>query len=535
MRTPCLGPRRKRSPAIPAVAAGVAIAAWLAGCAANDPYDPASVPNTPPTARLFVGPVTPGGELNPTSYYQRTFRWSGTDVDGWVREYYVSIRTQAGVEAPWDTTTRTDTTMTFSPDDQGLAEATLLVACRDDRGAVSDTVIQYIPLRNFPPAVNFQSDYNPLRSLQRELIDAGGQVTTNPSAAVDTNYFNWGAMSFRMFALDLDGASTMDDFYRYTLADGDGDALPTWDAGEAGADPNLGWVRVPFNSSAEIKKFSITVRGAAPGETRTLRVSVKDEAESDANFSYSWEVRAPRGPVLFIGESLTTNGRNFLNGALDAIYGAGGWDQFSFWFGWPDSPGDLLETFRSFDAVVWADGGAGSLNIRQASASGGVLNQYMVPLDASDPGRVLFLSRGLVGAPNGLSNAFLISTLGVSPTGSPATALRYPAGKLALHQAGTLPDMATAVTSTAGGIGLARLTGADNEILYRMEYCECYGDPRRPSPPYDPIVGIRVPSRATAARARFAGLSVQIENFNAAQATAVIGAILEEELGVTAP
>ena len=98
------------------VASAGAVAAILAGCAANEPFDPASVPNEPPTVRLFVAPVDPDGELNPTSYYQRTFRWSGTDVDGWVRTYYVSVRTQPDEPAPWDTTTSTDTTMTFLPD-----------------------------------------------------------------------------------------------------------------------------------------------------------------------------------------------------------------------------------------------------------------------------------------------------------------------------------------------------------------------------------------------------------------------------------
>lgn len=515
-----------------ALAMAGAAAAIIAGCSANPPFDPSSVANQPPTVRLFVGPVDPGGVLNPTSYYRRTFRWSGSDADGWVKQFYVSVQTQPGVEAPWDTTLRTDTTMTFQPDDEGNAQATFLLVCRDDRGTLSDTLRQYVPLRNFPPAVNFQSDFDPLRNLQREFIDVNGDITTNPSAAVDTTYFNWGPMNFRMFALDLDGAPTMDEFYRYTLADGDPGV--TLDDDDPAADPNTCWVRVPFNSSAEIKQFSIFVRDVVPG-IRTLRVSVRDEALSDANFSYTWEVRAPKGPVLFIGDGMSPDSRAFFEGILDARFGADGWDQYNFWFGAPDIPSVLLETFRKFPVVFWTDGGSGSLSLRTASAPGGVLQQYMSPTDGSAPGRFLFVSRGFVGQTNGLTVAFLQSVVGVSPTPAPATPLRYPVDKLVLHQSGTLADMMTAKTVTSGGQGLVRLATADNEILYKFESCTCYGDPRRPLPPYDPVVGIRVPSRATSSQARMVGLSLQLDNFNPAHVADVLHGILTTELGVVTP
>lgn len=522
----------RRSLAAPGLA--LAVAALVAGCAANEPFDPSTVPNQKPAARLFVGPVTPGAELNPTSYYRRTFRWSGSDVDGWVRDFHVSVRTQFDVPAPWTTTARTETTMTFTPDAQGRAEATIYLACRDDRGAVSDTVVQRIPLRNFPPAVNFQSDFDPRRNLQREFRDINGNVTTNPAAAVDTTYFNWGAMGFRLFALDLDGAATMDDFYRYTFADGDGEALETRDQSDPLADPNTGWVRVPFNSSAEIKKFSIFARNVLPGSPRRLRVSVRDEAASDANFSYSWEVRAPSGPVLFIGEGQTPAARGFYTGVLDTRFGAGGWDQYQFWFGWPEDAAVLLETFRKFQVVFWTDGGSGSLNLKTATTVPGVLQQYLFPPAGSPPGRVLYSSRGFLGQTNGLSNAFVQAVLGVSPTPAPATPLRLPSGRAALHQgASTLPDMTSATALQVGGYGLSLLASGDNEALYRMETCtDCYGDPRRPSPPYDPVVGMRMPARGVSPLARFVGLSVQVESFNQAQASAVLQAILDNELGV---
>ncbi len=73
------------------------VAALLTVSCTNDPFDPESVPNQPPVMRFFASPVVVDDVLNPTSYYQRTFHWSGSDADGEVEEYYVSIRTDAGV------------------------------------------------------------------------------------------------------------------------------------------------------------------------------------------------------------------------------------------------------------------------------------------------------------------------------------------------------------------------------------------------------------------------------------------------------
>ncbi|NTV04056.1 hypothetical protein HGA89_03935, partial [bacterium] len=141
-----------------ALTLAAALCALAAGCG-NETFDPDSVPNRRPVARIFVTPPE-GGVLNPTSYFSRTFHWSGTDEDGFVEAYFVSIETAAGIVAPWTTTVATDTTMTFETDDAGRAQALIRLACRDDRGAYSDTVSQFIPLRNFPPVINFVSDYD---------------------------------------------------------------------------------------------------------------------------------------------------------------------------------------------------------------------------------------------------------------------------------------------------------------------------------------------------------------------------------------
>ncbi len=529
----------RRSLLVPALAA--AAVAVLVGCAANEPFDPTSVPNQPPTVRFFVTAPDSEATLNPTSYYRRTFRWSFSDVDGWVREAYVSVQTRGNGTAAWDTSrqssttaVRTDTTMTFAPDDLGRAEATFLIVCRDDRGALSDTVRQFVPLRNFPPAVNFQSDYDPLRNLQRELLDANGQVTTNPTAAVDTVYWNWGPMNFRLFALDLDGAETMDPFYRYTLADGAD--LPTFAADDPLADPNLGWVSVPFNSSAEIKQFSIFVKDVVPGPARTLRISVKDEANSDANFSYTWVVREPKGPLLFMMDQLTPTARAYYETIFNTIYGAGNWDTYAFWFGMPDDSRVLLETFRQFSALFWTDSGSGTLNIKAASAASGALAQYMSPTDGAAPGRLLFVSKGLLGQTNGLSNYFLQNVLGISPTAVPAYVLYLPAGKTAIHQSGTLPDLVTTRAQGTAGHGMNLLAAGSGEPLYRLESCTCYADPRRPADTaVTPIVGMRTPARTVAATASAVVLSVQVDVFSNAQVTAALQSILLDELGVVLP
>ena len=235
------------------------LALVLAACT-NDPFDPDTLPNAAPTMRFFAEPVDPEGELSDTSYYERTFHWSGSDQDGRVETYFVSVRLDPAVPAPWDTTARTDTTMTFVTDAEGRAEVTFLLACRDDRGALSDTLVRHVPMRNFPPELDFQGDFNPLANMQREFVYEGEDV-------VDTIYWNWGLMTARLFAFDLDGRETMDDFYRYTTADTDPSEIRPWD--DPTADPMLHWIEVPFSGSSDIEEFEIGLAGLPPG-WRTL-------------------------------------------------------------------------------------------------------------------------------------------------------------------------------------------------------------------------------------------------------------------------
>lgn len=494
----------------------------LGAACTNDPFDPLAVPNQPPTVRFFVAPVDPDGDLNATSYYARTFYWSGTDPDGQVVEYHVSVRTDPQVPEPWITTTRTDTTMTFTTDDNGEAQAIFYLVCRDDRGALSDTLVQHVPLRNFPPILNFQSDYQPLANMQRQFISEGGAV-------VDTVYWNWGVMNVRMFAFDLDGNATMDDFFRYTTADEDPAETLPYD--HPAADPMQHWLAVPFNSDAEILQFEIRLAGLPPGQ-RTLTVAVADEAAAETRRTLSWEVRAPRGPLLVFPDNSGTAARAFYRGFLAERYGQDGWDEYDFWFGFPDAQYVLLETMRLFEGVLWFDGGGVSTIFKAASARGGVLERYVAPADGAEPGRFLLVSRNLSGGAFPELNYFRQNILGVNPTGNPPTTLAPVAAAIGAQALGAEPWLpAMTLADQAGrGIGLTPLAGT--AALYQFEECvRCFGN----RPPWDPIIAIRRPARSISALARVVGVSFQLEAMNHGEARAALAALLTHELGVAAP
>ncbi len=159
------------------------------------------------------------------------------------------------------------------------------VACRDDRGALSDTVTQYIPLRNFPPVINFQADF-------------------------DTVRWSYGAANFRLFALDLDGNETLDDSLLYRLDTADTTIVRA--IGSPGADPALCWVKKAFDDPLG-RTFSIALKGTPPAAARTLTVSVRDEARSDARLHWTWKVLEARGPVLLVADAGPSSLHRFLS------------------------------------------------------------------------------------------------------------------------------------------------------------------------------------------------------------------------------
>jgi hypothetical protein len=503
-------------------ALGVVTVLGWSGCT-NDPFDASSVANQPPTVRFFIAPGDTDGELNPTSYNRRTFNWSGSDQDGVVVAYYVSVRAVRDVPAPWIETTHTDTTMTFTTDDEGNAEATFYLVCRDNLGALSDTVVQYVPLRNFPPAINFQSDFEPYTNLQRQIItDEGG-------APQDTVYWNWGAMSVRLFAYDPDGGETMAETYRYTVAD----PLPECvrPASDPEADPEVCWVEAPFGTSADIRNFEVVLAGLAPGQ-RTLTVAVIDEADAETRFTFGWEVRPPRGHVLVVPDNYGNLANDLYLPFLDEYLGTDGYDIYDFWYGYPDNPAVLLASLRQFATVVWLGGGSTSSILNRAASRGGVLEQYLLPDDGSAAGRLMIVSRALTGGGSTLPNYFRQNILGVGVTASPPNELIPEAsavGAVASGSAAWLPDL-TLQSRTARGVGLTLQAGT--EELYRFDPCNrCFGN----RPPWNPIIACRRPLRAQAPLARVVAFSFDLEYMERAGVLSALAGIMANELGVTPP
>lgn len=521
----CSAENRGRLTGAALVAATVFV---LIGCAANDPFDPESVANHRPTVGMFVAaPDT--GTFPPTSYFQRTFSWHGSDQDGWVEEFDLSIRLDQDTAAPWETTTKTDTSMTFVTDDNGEADATFYIVARDNRGALSDTLVQFFPLRNFPPDIFFDPEFEPLVNLQREIVDNG-------TAEGDTVYWNWGFSNFKLIASDHDGVSTMDQFYSYTFADTE--PTETYPEGDPLADPETTWVQAPFINAGDpttgFREFEIDAVDVAQGQ-RTLTVSVKDEGGSDSRFTYTWDVRAPRSNILYIRDNSSSIGRQCYTEFMDGRFGAGNWDTYDFWMGYPDRHTTLTAVMRKYDAVLWTDGGVISDILNKASERGGALEAYIFGGDGADPGKLMMISSVVAGTSSGrLGPNFRFQALGVQQSGAPVSTLSMQAGRQALGQAPGLLPM-TSNVSSGRGIGLQIYLNNGEpaaEILYRMEECiRCYNS----RPPFDPVVAVRAPVRSESALARTITISTQLELFDRAEVLSALNHLFDVELGVTTP
>ncbi|MBA4377451.1 MAG: hypothetical protein C0395_02125 [Gemmatimonas sp.] len=480
-----------------ALALAAALCALAAGCG-NEAFDPESVPNRRPVARIFVAPPE-GGELNPTSYFSRTFHWSGSDEDGFVQAYYVSIETEAGASAPWDTTAATDTTMTFETDDAGRAQALIRLACRDDRGAYSDTVSQYIPLRNFPPVINFVSDY-------------------------DTFFWSYGAADFRCFALDLDGNVTMDDSVVYYLDTADTTLAPL-PAGEPGANPALRPV-IRRLDNLDLGTFQIDLHGEAlPGE-RTLTIRVSDEADATTSFDWTWEVRAALSDVLLVDDSVGDYDRNFYYAAMDSLYGPGGWSLYEIAEGLPDRMWVLLETLRQFPVVFWYTGGGASPRLAAAAE---LIAQYVQPPAGHAPGKLLMVSPALIGVTGAPPPSFVTNTLGFRSTPDQST-FYIPSTKLGLPLKAGLPELAFTGNISAG-VGMAAADSSTTKYLYRLQYHRYISS----RPASRPFVAVRNPPTSSGTFANAVTVTVQLDYCAPASGLAVLRALLSQELGVVLP
>jgi hypothetical protein len=482
-----------------AVIAAAALCALAAGCT-NDPFDPASVPNRRPVARVFVtAPV--GGELNPTSYYQRTFYWSGSDADGFVEEYYVSIETEPGVSAPWTATVATDTTMTFSTDDLGEARALIRLACRDNRGALSDTISQFIPLRNFPPVINFVTDY-------------------------DTTYWSYSSANFRFFALDLDGNVTMDDSLVYYLDTADTTLAPVVEGGPL-ADPSQRPV-IKRLDNVDAGQFEVNLHGSAVPGDRRLTVLIGDEADATTRFEWDWEVRAPLSDVLLVDDFIGNIDRTFYYAAMDSIFGPDNWSLYELSNGLPDRLWVFKETLGQFPCVFWYTGASTSTALNQAAD---IVAEYLYPPAGSTAtsGKLLLVARSLVGGNPLLSPNFVMNTLGVQRTAT-QPGFSIPATKVCYGIRPGLPTLGF-VNGFSTAVGIAAMAGA--EPVYQMEYNMFWSPSRRP--PYEPFVGVRKPSAAVSQYATSVALTLQLEYTQPAASTEAIRVLLRDELGVELP
>jgi len=479
--------------------ATMGLVVWLTGCT-NDPFDPESIPNKPPVAKVFISAVETDS-LNPTSYYNRTFYWSGSDEDGFVEEFFVSIGTQSNQAAPWDTTTSQDTTLTFNTDDDGHAEAYIQVVCRDDRGALSDTVSQFIPLRNFPPIINFQDDFDPAN-------------------------WSYSAANFRFFAVDFDGNETMADSFLYRLDSADTTIVR--DFNDPDADPALGWVRKAFDD-LDLRTMTVELHGIASSSDRALTVSITDEAAAETRFVHQWNVREAKSPVLVVADGVPFIDE-FYFAAMDTLFGIGEWSRWELLYrGLPDEDWIFLETLRQFPVVLWYTGPLASPNLVKSREN---LSQYLRPDSVGiDPGQLLLMNKNVIGVYGNLPKTFVEGYLGVSDTPDPPLPFYIPDDKQALGLQPWLPAF-----TTSGGyghcVGLQPMTFA--ESLYQLEYCfRCYEVSTDPN--NEPFVAVRTPTRATDPIAKTVVVSMQLEYFERQEAITALIALLTQEMGVTAP
>lgn len=451
--------------------------AVVVGCS-NDPFDPDSLPNTPPVARIFVG-----GELQGTSYNQATFHWSGSDKDGLVVGFYVGISLDENPPLEWIFTTGDDTTATYSTDDEGRVAPTLYVVALDNREALSDTVVVTFPLVNFPPAIEFIRDFEPLQQ-------------------------SFGAASFEFLGFDLDGDETLQPFVDYRYAGSDPNNI--LDEEDPAADPAVAWVR----TARPPTRFSLGLRNIPPGDPddefrQTLYVRVFDEAGSSAVFEYEWQVFEVRGSVLLIDDNLTQLARDaFYRDALAAHLG----DEFSVWDispGLPARAEDLWLTLSQFSTLVWYTSSSASENLREAQA---VLQRYIT--EDIDPatvgvqwGHLLLENQSLVGTASNLSSNFRTNVLGISATTDPRNSLerydiaRNTIGSLQINaQDASIPDLESVGLNYFGDAGIyfglsGMLPQGDAAALWRFESHK-WGGAADPTCRLgcEPIVAIRKPA-----------------------------------------
>lgn len=440
----------------------------LAACT-NDPFEPESLENQPPVARISVGFAD---SLAPASYNEARFAWSGSDVDGLVVGFWVSITTQDQPDAPWIFTTGSDTVSTWTTREDGTVFPTLHVVALDDRGALSDTARVAYPLVNTPPVLEYAEEFEP------------------PLTSI-------AAADFDFFTFDPDGDDTLLPLVEYRY-DGS-DPGVRFDVGDTLADPAVGWVTL----DRERRGFRLRLRdipGGDPanGDQQTVYVRVRDDAGAATVLEYSWTVPEVRGNVLLVddddGNTITRD--DFFVDAMEAHFGDQ-WTRIEA-TSLRGEPEVIAASIAPFDALIWYVRRQGrGVNIEEIHEA---LETYL------DSGGKLYLDFQYVGAPvtaSQLNDAFRRAYLGVKA--NPDEGQIFAPQQVA-NQVGTtveifgndptLPDLSYEIAS--GGFFDLWSIGVDEPSaapLYRFEDARWSA---RCLPPCEPVVASRRPASGVA-------------------------------------
>ena len=295
----------------------------VAACT-NDPFDPSSLANRPPVARIFVDHVD---SLAPTSYNEARFAWSGSDPDGFVVGFWVSIQIDESVDPTWVFTATDDSVASYETRADGTIVPLLRVVAVDDRGALSDTVSTAFPLFNSPPVVEYQEDFVPPRQ---------------SFSAIDLDFFSF----------DVDGDETLLPYVEYRYEGSDPDLA--FDADDSTADATLGWVQAPRPR----RGFRLRLRDVPPGDPangdlQTVYMRVSDDAGASTVFTYTWQVPPVRGSVLLIDddETLADPRDPFFREVMQEHFGDA-WNVIEA-TSLKGEPEVLQATLGPFDTIVW--------------------------------------------------------------------------------------------------------------------------------------------------------------------------------------
>ena len=473
----------------------------------NDPFDPDSVPNERPVARIFVDPAD---SLAVTSYNGARFAWSGSDADGFVVGFWVSITTDRAPDAPWVFTVSDDSVATWTTNEDGTVSPTLHVVAVDDRGALSDTARVAFPLVNTPPVLEFGEEFEP------------------PATSIR-------AADFDFFTFDSDGDDTLLPIVEYRY-DGS-DPGVTFAVDDTLADATVGWVAIPRTR----RGFRLRLRDLPGGDpanenAQTVYVRVRDIAGASTVLDYTWTVPEVRGSVLLVDDDPQTSisREAFFEGAMDAHFG----DQWTTIesTSLQGEPEVLAASIEPFDTIIWYVGRqtrGQNLNERRELVTNFVNGGGKFYLD--------FQYAGTSQETSLLDNSFRVNVLGVAQNPIEGIIL----GPLDVaNQIGPFLDIQSESPSlpdllylpASGTFFGVQCMGLTDEVapLYQFELARWIEDPNRSRliGPTEPVVGVRKPSTG---EAQVVTMTFQIElTLDPAIAQQVLRSIWSDVMGIPA-